>query len=167
MAYEFCKAGIEDFKEVAELYRAAVEHMVRNGILQWDEIYPNEGVLFDDILQGEMYLLREKHRLVACVVINEEQDEAYQTGTWLYPEDRVIVIHRLCVHPDAQGSGNGRRMMQYTEELIRERGFSVVRLDAFSQNEAATRLYGSLGYRHAGEVHFRKGLFYLMEKKLY
>lgn len=166
MEYLFRKAGIQDFKEVTALFREAVEHMIRNGILQWDEIYPNEEVLFNDILKDEMYLLLEDSKLVACAVINEEQDEVYQTGSWQYPNERAAVIHRLCVQPKVQGAGNGRRMMKNVEALIRETGYSTIRLDAFSQNAAANRLYEGLGYRLAGEVHFRKGLFYLMEKKL-
>jgi hypothetical protein len=68
MEYLFRKAGIQDFKEVTALFREAVEHMIRNGILQWDEIYPNEEVLFNDIIKDEMCLLLEDSKLVACLV---------------------------------------------------------------------------------------------------
>jgi ribosomal protein S18 acetylase RimI-like enzyme len=57
-------------------------------------------------------------------------------------------------------------MMQYSEELIQSKGYASIRLDTFSNNHYARYLYESLGYAYVGEVTFRKGLFFLMEKNL-
>jgi ribosomal protein S18 acetylase RimI-like enzyme len=56
--------------------------------------------------------------------------------------------------------------MKYAEDTLRSEGIEAVRLDAFSQNPAALRLYEKRGYEKVGEVTFRKGRFYLFEKKL-
>jgi ribosomal protein S18 acetylase RimI-like enzyme len=56
--------------------------------------------------------------------------------------------------------------MAFIEETLRARGVKAVRLDAFSLNPFALRLYERLGYEKTGEVTFRKGLFYLYEKDL-
>jgi ribosomal protein S18 acetylase RimI-like enzyme len=42
----------------------------------------------------------------------------------------------------------------------------TVRLDAFSHNPAALKLYRRLNYCEVGFVDFRKGRFILFEKKL-
>jgi predicted GNAT family acetyltransferase len=39
-------------------------------------------------------------------------------------------------------------------------------LDAFSLNPFALRLYEKIGYVRVGEANWRKGLFYLYEKKI-
>lgn len=166
MEYTFRKAVMQDFKEISLLYRAAVARMVEDGIFQWDEIYPSDEVLLEDILQEKMFLLAAEDRIAACITVNEEQEEAYLTGSWLYKEGRTAVIHRLCVHPDFQGRGIGKSTMQYAETMIKSCGYDMIRLDAFSQNLSAMKLYEGLGFRYAGEVNFRKGLFYLMEKAL-
>ena len=77
-----------------------------------------------------------------------------------------MVLHRLCVHPDFQGQGVARQAMDYLENEVRARGIQTIRLDAFSQNPTALHLYESRGYQKAGEISYRKGLFYLYEKKL-
>ncbi|MHB8129912.1 MAG: GNAT family N-acetyltransferase [Mobilitalea sp.] len=166
MEYIFRKAKKQDAKEVVSLYKAAVAHMIEINILQWDEIYPNEEVLSGDIDKGELYLLTKEKIITACVVINEEQEEAYLLAPWRYNTGRSAVIHRLCVHPSAQGTGIGKQMMKDSEELIQSNGYESIRLDTFSNNRFARHLYESLGYTYVGEVTFRKGLFYLMEKKI-
>ncbi|MOA35168.1 hypothetical protein D3C78_1565980 [compost metagenome] len=56
--------------------------------------------------------------------------------------------------------------MLLIEDLVKQMGLETIRLDAFSQNPYALRMYEKLHYRTVGEVQWRKGLFYLMEKKL-
>lgn len=164
MEYQFRQAEPEDIKEVTTLYKNAIQHMIDGEIYQWDEIYPNEEVLAGDIKKKEMYLLTGDEKLLACIVINEDQDEAYAPAPWKYTAGRIAVIHRLCVNYEYQGIGNGRRTMQLAEGIIKASGYSAVRLDAFSDNPFARRLYEKLGYTYVGIVRFRKGLFYLLEK---
>lgn len=159
-------AKIQDIQAVFSLYQKAIAMMIEQQIYQWDEIYPDIEVLTEDIRKGEMYLLKEDEDILSCVVINEEQDEEYQLGDWQYRDGRIAVIHRLCVHPKVQGQGIGRRVVELAEAIIREKGYTHIRLDAFSMNPYALKLYEKLGYRYAGEVYFRKGKFYLMEKTL-
>ena len=56
--------------------------------------------------------------------------------------------------------------MDFLEQSVLDRGLRAIRLDAFSLNPAALKLYESRGYERAGEIQFRKGLFYLYEKRL-
>lgn len=166
MDYEFRQAIPADAEEVVILFRMAISHMVDNKIYQWDEIYPNVEVLSNDIRNKEMYLLIQNGQILACVVINEDQDEEYDTAPWRYREGRIAVIHRLCVSPAVQGAGIGRLTMQYAEGLIKDLGYSSIRLDTYSENHIARSLYEKLGYTYVGIVTFRKGIFYLLEKKL-
>ena len=57
-------------------------------------------------------------------------------------------------------------LVGFAEERARELGFRTLRLDAFTENPAAVRLYDRLGYRRAGFVRLRKGLFHVFEKAL-
>jgi len=56
--------------------------------------------------------------------------------------------------------------MLAAEGVLINMGIKSVRLDTFSENPAALRLYEKLGYKNTGRVNFRKGLFYLFEKSL-
>lgn len=163
---DFSAAGLSDLNEVAALYLAAIKQMDAQSIPQWDEIYPSREILAEDIARGEMELLRMEGRIVAAFTLNDRCDEEYALGTWHLPEARFCVIHRLCIHPSFQGRGVAGCVMDYIEQSLHVRGFESIRLDAFSQNPFALRLYEKRGYEKAGEVSFRKGVFYLYEKKL-
>jgi ribosomal protein S18 acetylase RimI-like enzyme len=75
-----------------------------------------------------------------------------------------MVLHRLCLNIKYQNKGFGTKIMLYIEDYLKNNGISSIRLDAFSKNPIALRLYNKLGYKKAGEANWRKGLFFLFEK---
>lgn len=52
----------------------------------------------------------------------------------------------IAVRPDKQGLGLGRRLMEALHHAAAERGASRVRLRVHPQNDAAIKLYRSIGY---------------------
>ena len=136
------------------------------GIHQWDKIYPSEADIKEDINRREMYLGLLGGTIASVFTLNSMQDEQYANGKWHCNNGRCAVVHRLCVDPARQNRGVAVQAMEYAAKLLKAAGFESIRLDAFSQNPAALRLYEKLGFRRAGEAHFRMGLFYLFEKRL-
>ena len=166
MGYQLRKAELNDLEEITALFKNAVEKMITNHIFQWDEIYPTRQDFEEDIRLEQMYLMTDQGKILSVFVINQQCDEQYQTGKWAYDESGAVVIHRFCVNPYCQNKGIGKKTIVCAEEMLSKRGFTSIRLDAFPPNFIALRLYASLGYQKVGEVHFRKGLFYLYEKPL-
>nr|WP_245251526.1 GNAT family N-acetyltransferase [Paenibacillus turicensis] len=104
---------------------------------------------------------------IACAfVLNSNYDEEYINGDWKYGNESFSIVHRLCVNPDFQNQGIGTRSMVLIEKMLRKNGIKSIRLDAFSLNPSALRLYEKIGYVRVGEANWRKGLFYLYEKKI-
>ncbi len=166
MFKEFRLAGIEDLPYIVRLFKDAIDDMCSRGIQQWDDIYPAEEQLRSDIENRQMYVLVCDGSIVSAAVVNEEQDEGYETAGWEFKEKRTAVLHRLCVSPAYQNRGFGKETVLLAEDAMKAAGYTAVRLDAFSQNTSALRLYEVLGYTRAGEVYFRKGRFFLYEKLL-
>ncbi len=163
---EFRKAVPEEAVKVFSIYRAAVRRMQAAGIDQWDDVYPTLSVIEQDIANGEMSIGLTGDDIACAFVLNSEQWQGYENGDWHYPNLPFLVLHRLCVNPACQGQGVGKQAMKYIEALLKEEGIEVVRLDSFPQNTNAIRLYEKLNYIKIGEAIFRKGTFYLFEKKL-
>ena len=159
-------ATMSDLPKVVAVYECAIQHMNENGIYQWDEKYPNEKILRDDIIAQNLHLYIVENKIASVFVLNKECDPEYSVGNWTDNEASFAVVHRLCVHPHFQHKGIGTRTMLTAEALLMNRGLQSVRLDAFSENPAALRLYEKLGYQRTGSVRFRKGLFFLFEKSL-
>ena len=159
-------AAHENLDEITVLFKKAIDLMNSTGIPQWDDVYPNRTDFEEDINKGEMFACMIANKIAAVYVINTEYDSDYANGKWQYPNSRFCVFHRLCVHSEFQNMGLGKRVVTLAEAHAKRIGFESVRLDAFSQNPYALRVYEKLGYIKVGEANFRKGLFYLYEKTL-
>ena len=168
-------ASESDLDEVFALVKAAIAVMDRQGIPQWDEVYPARGDLLRDIQAASLFVGetasagdgggRGGKRIAVIYVLNTECYEGYENAAWQC-SDGFRVIHRLCVHPDFQHQGIARQTLSHIEQESAGLGATSLRLDTFSLNPYSLRLYEHAGYRKTGEAQWRKGLFYLMEKVL-
>ena len=137
------------------------------GIDQWDDQYPSDATLLSDVREGTMHLgYLDVATLIGALVLNEYQNAEYAQVPWTFDRGRVAVVHRLMVAPPFQRMGIARELMAFAEQRARELGYQVIRLDAFTANPRALRLYQTLGYHDAGGVTFRKGPFRCFEKRL-
>jgi ribosomal protein S18 acetylase RimI-like enzyme len=66
-------------------------------------------------------------------------------------------LRMLGVHPDAQGRGVGRRIMDACVEEARRAGKTVMTLDTTEQMEVAVRMYESMGFRRRPDLVFDDG----------
>lgn len=164
MEIQYRIATTEDLKGICGLFDGAIKNMIHNGIMQWDEVYPTEQDFREDINKGQLFVGVVQGQIAVVYVINRECDEQYRNGNWQYADISYYVIHRLCVNPDFQNQGIARRTLLHIEEQLAEWGIHAIRLDAFSENPYALRLYEHLGYAKVGTTDWRKGRFYLLEK---
>lgn len=156
----------EDLSAVVALTKACVAHMRSQGIDQWDEVYPDESVIARDIAVGTLHVLRQDGGIIACLTLDEWLDPLWKDLDWSSNGAPVCSIHRVMVHPDHQGRGLAGRIMAVGEALAGAQGFGSIRLDCFTLNPGALRLYEKLGYRRTGVAMMRKGEFMGFEKLL-
>lgn len=166
MNLHFRLAELSDLDEVFQIFESAIENMISQNILQWDEVYPQKNHLYEDILKKELYIGMLEDKIASVYVLNSQCDEQYKNGNWEYPDDSYKVVHRLCVSPRFQNRGIGGKTVRHIEEAVREMGIQSIRLDAFSKNPFSLRMYEKAEYKIVGHADWRKGRFYLMEKKL-
>ena len=162
----YSKANKNQMEEVYSVFSAAIENMEKQGIHQWDEIYPDKAILEEDIAKNQMYIGKIDNEIAVCFVLNEECDEEYKNGKWQYPDAKFNVIHRLCVNPKFQNKGIATQTMIYIEKTSKAQGYEVIRLDCFTKNPYSQKLYEKAGYSVVGYADWRKGRFELREKKL-
>ena len=163
---EFSIAEEKNLQDVFNIFLAAIEEMNKHNIMQWDEVYPDKDTLQNDVKKKNLYI-GKVHNEIACIyVLNDDCDEQYENGNWKYPYAVYNVIHRMCVNPKFQNQGIGKLTLKYIEKKLKSKGVETIRLDAFSQNPFALKMYNKQGYIKVGEANWRKGKFYLMEKKI-
>lgn len=161
---EYRLGQIDDIKDITNLISDAIEEMELHKIFQWDEIYPTEEDFIEDIRKGNLFVVKEDGKLVAIYVISDESDEAYKSANWKYEDETSYILHRFCVSRDFQNMGYGKKILLNIENQIRDMGYKSIRLDVFTNNPYAQKLYRHNGYEVRGFADWRKGRFDLMEK---
>jgi ribosomal protein S18 acetylase RimI-like enzyme len=156
-------ARIEELPGLIDLVKAAVRHMESQGIYQWDDNYPNTAILQADIEKRHLHVIEVNGQIAGMISINEEQSPEYQTVPWQYA-GKALVIHRLTITPAFQRQKLATNLMDFAEKAAENQRYDTIRLDVFTENPSAIKLYKHLGYEEAGTVRFRKGLFFCFEK---
>lgn len=160
------KAGLSDLDGIVALAGQAAARMAEQGIDQWDGFYPLREDFERDIADGQLTVGMLGEELAVIYTVNDEGEPEYESANWKYPDLPYCILHRLCVNPLFQNRGIARQTMEYMERESLEKGFRAVRLDVFSKNIHALRLYRKGGFDKVGTAQWRKGQFYLMEKYL-
>ncbi|MFA6544852.1 MAG: GNAT family N-acetyltransferase [Limisphaerales bacterium] len=159
-----------DLPDLLALKDACIARMRADGIEQWDEVYPDAAVLARDLAAGTLHVWRTGDPDVgcpnACVTLDTTHDPLWQGMDWSVAGEPAAAVHRLMVHPAAQGRGLAKLLMAHAESLARAQGFRSIHLDCFTANPAALALYERLGYRRTGTATMRKGPFVCFEKLL-
>ncbi len=150
------RAKILEIPEILALANACSTHMIEKGVFQWNEHYPSKQVFEKDIERSELYVLEKAGRIIGTIVISIHMDDVYTQIDWLTPDEDNIYIHRLAVHPEFQGKGFARKLMDFAENYAHEKGCLSVRLDTFSQNRRNQRFYEARGYQKLGDIVFPK-----------
>ncbi|WP_342774003.1 GNAT family N-acetyltransferase [Muriicola soli] len=136
--------------------KACMHHMRARGIEQWNEEYPSEKAFMNDIKRKELYVKETEGDIVGCICVTPVMDEEYFSVKWLTPNGLNLYVHRLAVHPDYQGKGMARSLMDKAEAIARAANYTSVRLDTFSKNQRNQRFYESRGYRKLESIYFPK-----------
>lgn len=150
------KGKLEDIDEIKALTEACAAHMIQQGIYQWNEHYPSKNVFIKDVEIGQLYVLEEHGRIEGTIVLSDIEDEEYDGVKWSGDQGKKLYIHRLAVHPDFQGQGKARSLMDFAEDYARANQYDWIRLDTFSQNPRNHKFYENRGFNRLGNIYFPK-----------
>jgi len=93
----------------------------------------------------------EDDRMLGCCMLVEE-------------DPQTVRLRQMAVMNDLQGKGIGRALMQFAENLARDRGYKEITMHA---RKNALGFYEKMGYRKIGEEFHEITLaHYVMEKEL-
>ena len=68
---EIRKATQEDKRKISVIRPAVYKNMIAAGLSQWDDEYPSETILFEDIDRGEMLVALIEGEIAGYVTVND------------------------------------------------------------------------------------------------
>lgn len=148
------EARTDDLNRIEELYKDCTLNLKERGIYQWDDRYPSISTYISSIRNKCQYIFEEDDTLIGSVILNESQSAEWDSVPWNYIDGKILIIHALAISPVVQGKGYGQKVLELCETHGANADYTVMRLDVFSENQVAIRLYEKNGYRKVGEVTF-------------
>lgn len=155
------RARESDLNAVMLLYKGAIGFPG----LPWSEDYPNDELLAADYAAGGLYILEENGLPVAAASVvpeNEHDDMA----CWQVCDGTQRELARVVVGRTQRKRGYAQRMLTLLLEELEKSGCHTVHLLVAVENEAANRLYRSLGFDFLCECREYDCDFYACEKIL-
>lgn len=167
MNYNFRKAAIIEVSPIWEIIQQAIARRKQDGSKQWQDGYPNETVIQQDVEKGIGYVLTVDDTIAgyAAILFNDEPAYDDLKGTWLTYGD-FAVLHRLAISETFLGQGLAKKILHCTEELAMQHDIFSIKVDTNFDNAPMLKIFETLGYVYCGEVEFRGGIRKAFEKKL-
>ena len=85
---------------------------------------------------------------------------------WEDKSNSFLVVHRLAVEEEYWHKNIGKKLMLFTEALVKEKELKSIRLDTYSGNPKAISFYKKLKYNQLGHINLKpnKNEYYCFEK---
>lgn len=128
--------------------------------LQWQQGYPNEKRMLEDISQSWLYGLYEDNYLIGIVSLVPGLNVDYVkifNGNWTFKTgDNDSTIHRIAVRDGYHKLGIGYKLVDFCVEESRRRGYSSVKSDTHTKNIAMQTLLLKCGFKHTGLIYIQR-----------
>ena len=149
------KAVISELPIIWKILQQAIEQRRLSGSDQWQNGYPNEEVVTDDIANGYGYVLVDNDTIIGYSAIIFGIEPAYEeiNGTWLSTGD-YVVVHRVATSDTVKGKGIGTLIFKMIENLSIEHKVFSIKVDTNFDNIPMLKILDKLDYTYCGEIFF-------------
>lgn len=151
------KSKKSDINEIMRLIHQAQKYFKNNGIDQWQDNYPQDIHILEDILQEKSYVLDNDH-IVGTMYFAIENEPTYNSidGQWLQ-DNSYGVIHRIVVDESYKGQNLAKRLLDYAiEECLSHQIYSI-RIDTHHDNLSMQRFLKKNGFIACGKITLESG----------
>lgn len=145
------QAKREDLKEIYQIVQDAKEAMKSDGLVQWQDGYPNMNTLEGDIDNDHLFVLKIQDEIVGLCVINDDYYSQYQG----VPEKQdCLMIHRVAIAKNHLRKGYGKMIILSAIKEIRERNYPYAVIDTNSENLKMIKLIESCGFKYVSDFEY-------------
>lgn len=156
---EFRKSVKSDIPQIMSIVKQAQAYFKEQNIDQWQNGYPNEEVINNDIKNEDSYVIIKEDEIVATTVVSFDKESSYKNiidGKWLTNGD-YGVIHRVAVNNTYKGLGLSHKIIKYAEELCLEKGVHSIKVDTHEENIPMQNLLKKNGFEYCGVIYLEDG----------
>lgn len=164
-------ANKQDLPYIMEIIHQASKRLKQQNIHQWQNGYPNEEVILNDIALNQCYVY-DDNSILGVMVCTFKKDENYDVikGEWLNDDQPYAVIHRIAVHEDYLRQHIGKKMFDHAVLICRENHVEYLRIDTHLRNIIMQEFIKKQGFHESGIIWIKREKIeperYVYEKKI-
>ncbi|MBM7616838.1 RimJ/RimL family protein N-acetyltransferase [Weissella uvarum] len=144
---------LADLPQVQQLIHEGQATLKANGIPQWQDGYPDQATLINDINEHMAYaLVDEQEQFIGYAAVRQSPEPNYKTpltGTWPVDSEPYVSIHRFVIGQAFQGQHQSIKLFNQLFTRIKQLGFQYARIDTHAKNQAMQQLILKVGFTYA------------------
>ena len=152
---EVRKAQHHDVDQMMVIVKQAQQDLKEMNVDQWQNGYPNETVLHQDIDLNKAYVIEENH-VCGLMVISYNDETTYDPlKTWV--KNTYMLIHRFAVVKQMQRTGIATEMIRQASLMAKEMKMESIRIDTHEKNVRMRRFLEKCGFEERGIIYLKDG----------
>lgn len=151
--FQLQPAKSSDIPEIMTILKDAIQQRKEEGSEQWQNGYPNEETIKNDIQNGVGYVYLSQKDIVAYVAIVFDEDPNYRNirGNWL-THGKYVNLHRIATSKKHKRKGVATKLLKDIEAFCINHQIPSIKIDTNFDNLAMLRVLEKSGYIYCGEV---------------
>jgi GNAT superfamily N-acetyltransferase len=159
---EIRKTQATDLAAVMALFDEARGTIAALGIDQWQNGYPSEDVVREDIALARAYAVTDGGELCGTFVLIEDGEVTYDRiydGHWRTGDEATdyLAIHRVAISVRMRGKGISTALIEYAAQRARALSRRSLRIDTHRGNVVMRRMLEKHGFVYCGIIYLQNG----------
>ena len=156
----FRKAENKEAEDIMALYNA----VVGTPFCSWNESYPGETEITEDLAYGTLYVLEKDQELIGAISI-VPKNEMDDFVCWRIREN-AREFARVVLRPDQQQKGLSVHLVEGIVQELQKQDVSAIHIAVAKNNIPAQKLYRKTGFEFCGEADMYGHSYFLCERML-
>jgi ribosomal protein S18 acetylase RimI-like enzyme len=152
------QSTLKDVPSIMTIIDDAKAYLASQNIDQWQNGYPNEEQVKNDIEKEESYVVvNDENQVMATSMFTLRKEPTYRVvidGKWIIPEKETYgVIHRLAIKKEYRKLGLATFLFDEFHQQLKNKNIKSLKIDTHEENLGMQSLIKKLGYQYCGIIY--------------
>ncbi len=147
--------------EIMQIIDDAIGYLASKNIDQWQNGYPNQDQIENDIINKESFVVvNSEGNVMGTTMFTLRSEPTYKVieGEWINDEAEPYgVIHRMAVSNKFRGHGVAKFIFDQCHQWLNEKEIQSLKIDTHEENLAMQSLIKGQGYQYCGIIYTNYG----------
>ena len=149
------RAQLQDLPAIMKIIDDAKELLKKNGSPQWQNGYPNQETLTQDIAMQTTWVLINDNKVAATATLQLTPEPTYRNitqGQWQQPDEPYATIHRVAISSNYRGQGLSKLLFSNLLTVGQMQGIKNFRVDTHRSNKAMQHIAENFNFKKRGII---------------